>query len=167
MHVAAQLGTDLAGAGWAVVSTGALGIDTAALRGALAGGGAAVAVLAAGIDQPHPHANSDLFDQVIRDGVLLSPWPPGTTPLRARHTATAALVATLTAGTVLVEAAADSRALNIVHHAIWRDRPTMVVPGPVTSALSNGNHRALREHPQARLVRDAADVIAELADTPA
>jgi len=115
----------------------------------------------------HPHANSDLFDQVIRDGMLLSPWPPGTTPLRARYTATAALVATLTAGTVLVEAAADSRALNIVHHAICRDRPTMVVPGPVTSALSNGNHRALREHPQARLVRDAADVIAELADTPA
>nr|BFE56398.1 hypothetical protein GCM10020063_009240 [Dactylosporangium thailandense] len=167
MHVAAQLGTDLAGTGWTVVSTGAFGIDAAALRGALTGDGTPVAVLPGGVDQPHPHANRDLFDQITRRGMLLSPWPPGTTPQRARYTATAALVAALTAGTVLVEASTRSRALTIVQHAIERDRPTMVVPGPVTSAVSDGAHQTLRAFPQARLVRGSTDVLADLATPPA
>ncbi|MGI5243344.1 DNA-processing protein DprA [Dactylosporangium sp. CA-139066] len=167
MHVAEQLGTGLADAGWTIVSTGGFGIDTAALRGALAGDGIPVAVLAAGVDQPRPYANRDLFDHIAQRGMLLSLWPPGTTPQRARYTATAALVATLTTATVLVEASARSRALTIVQHAIERDRPTMVVPGPVTSAVSDGAHHTLRTYPQTRLVRGSTDVLAELAEPPA
>jgi DNA processing protein len=68
-----QLGYDLAGAGWTIVSTGGFGIDTAALRGALTGGGTTAAVLPVGVDRPYPHANTNLFEQVARHGVLVSP----------------------------------------------------------------------------------------------
>lgn len=165
-HVAEQLGYDLAAAGWTIVSTGGFGIDTAVLRGALSGGGTAAVILPAGVDRPHPHANTDLFEQVARHGMLVSPWPPGTTPTRNRFTATAALVAAITAGTVLVEAAVRSRALTTVTQAIGLGRPAMVVPGPVTSALSAGTHQTLREHPQARLVRGSTDVLADLTASP-
>ncbi|WP_432830804.1 DNA-processing protein DprA [Dactylosporangium sp. CA-092794] len=166
MHVAGQLGADLAGAGWSVVSTGGLGVDAAALRGALAAGGTAVAVLPSGVDRPHPHANTDLLEQVAREGMLVSPWPPATRLTRARYIATAALVAALTAGTVLVEAGGRSRALTVVRHAIELGRPTMVVPGPVTSVLSDGAHQTLRAHSQARLVRGSTDVLADLTTPP-
>jgi DNA processing protein len=72
-------------------------------------------------------------------------------------------VAALTRGTVLVEASTRSTALRVLDQAITLGRPAMVVPGPLTSALSAGPHRALREHRQVRLVRGAADVIADLA----
>jgi len=163
MHVAQQLGYDLAGAGWTVVSTGGYGVDTAVLRGALAGGGTTVVVSPAGIGRAHPHANTDLFGQVTRHGMLVSPWPPGSTPTLHRFAATAVLAATITAGTVLVEASIRSRALSTIRQAVRLGRPAMVVPGPVTSALSAGAHQALRDHPQARLVRGGTDVLAELA----
>jgi DNA processing protein len=161
-HVAEQLGYDLADASWTVVSTGAYGVDGAALRGALAGGATVVAVLPAGVDRPYPSGNAGLFDRIASSGLLVSPWPPGSAPTRDRFTATARLVAALTRGTVLVEASTRSTALRVLDQAINLGRPAMVVPGPVTSALSAGAHQALRTHRQARLVRGAADVIAEL-----
>jgi DNA processing protein len=72
------------------------------------------------------------------------------------------LIAAATCGAVLVEAAARSTARATLHHARLLHRPAMVVPGPVTSAMSVGCHAELREHPQTRLVRNCADVIAEL-----
>jgi DNA processing protein len=161
MHVAKQLGHDLAAAGWTVAATSGYGV-AAALRGLLAAGGTAVAVLPAGIDRPYPAGNADLLDQVAAHGLLVSPWPPGIHPTRDRIAATGRLLITLTAGTVLVEAAKRSGALGVLAHAITLGRPAMVVPGPVTSAVSAGAHHALREHRRARLVRDAADVLADL-----
>ena len=63
-HVAADLAYGLAGRGWTVVTTGAFGIDAAALRGALAAGGIAVAVLSSGLHRPYPSAHTQLFDRV-------------------------------------------------------------------------------------------------------
>ncbi len=162
--VAEQLGFDLASAGWTVVGTGAYGINAAGLRGALTGDGAAMAVLPAGVDRPYPLGNANLFDQIAARGLLVSPWPPGTEPTRERFTSTGRLLAALTGGTVLVEAGQRSGALVVLDQAMRMGRPAMVVPGPVTSALSVGAHRALRDHRQARLVRDAADVITELGE---
>ena len=162
LHVAGQLGHDLAAAGWTVAATGGYGVAAAALRGALAAGGAPMVVLPAGIDRPYPSGNADLLDRVAAHGLLVSPWPPGTHPTRDRIAASGRLLATLAAGTVLVEAAKRSSALGVLAHTITLGRPAMVVPGPVTSAVSAGAHQALREHPQARLVRDAADVLADL-----
>jgi DNA processing protein len=162
-QVAEQLGYDLAAAGWTVLSTGAYGIDGAGLRGALTGGGPVAAVLPAGVDRPYPSGNADLFDRIAGNGVLVSPWPPGTTPTRAQFAATSRLVAALARGTVLVEATLRSTSLHALDQALRLGRPAMVIPGPVTSTLSTGPHQALRARRQARLVRGAADVIAELA----
>jgi DNA processing protein len=107
-----------------------------------------------------------LFEQIAERGVLVSPWPPGTAPIQARFPARNRLIAAATRGAVLVEAGARSTARATLHHARLLHRPAMVVPGPVTSALSVGCHAELREHPQTRLVRDTADVIAELATLP-
>jgi DNA processing protein len=161
-HVAEQLGYDLATAGWTVVSTGAYGVEGAAARGALSGGGTVVAVPPAGVDRPYPSGHATLFDQIATRGLLVSPWPPGTTPTRTQFPVTSRLVATMAAGTVLVEATTRSTSLHALDQALTLGRPAMVVPGPVTSALSAGPLQALRTHRQIRLVRGTADVITEI-----
>ncbi|MFY1673972.1 DNA-processing protein DprA [Plantactinospora sp. WMMB334] len=161
-YVAAQIGHDLTGAGWTVVTTGGFGVDSAAIRGTLAGGGTPVVVLPGGLDCLHPAGNSTLFDRVAQSGLLVSGWPPGALPNRTRPAANADLIARLTHGTVVVEATPTSRALRPLHRAIDLGRPAMLVPGPVTSSLSAGCHDALRRRPQARLVTSAADIVAEL-----
>ncbi len=161
-YVATELGRELANRGWTVLASGALGVDAAAHRGALAVGGPTVALLPGGVDRPYPASHANLFHQVANEGLLVSAWPPGTTPTRSRFTTNQRLLAALAAGTVVVEATPRSGALHALRAAITLGRPAMVVPGPVTSALSVGCHQALRQHPQARLVTGIHDVLAEL-----
>ncbi len=162
-HIAEQLGYDLATAGWTTVSTGAYGVDGAVLRGAMAGGGTVVAVLPGGVDRPYPAGHAALLDQVAAHGLLVSPWQPGTTPARTQFPATSQLVGTLARGTVLVEATTRSNSLRALDQALALNRPAMAVPGPLTSSMSTGPHQALRTQPRVRLVRNVADVLAELA----
>jgi DNA processing protein len=144
------------------VNSGGFGIDGAAQRGALSDHGLGVAALPCGLDRPHPAGHESLFERIAESGLLVSMWPPGSTPARDRAVANRALLATLGCGTVVVEAAAISGALSTLRHTVAAGRPAMVVPGPITSALSAGCHRALRDIPQVRLVTGAVDVIAEL-----
>jgi DNA processing protein len=162
-HVAADLAGQLATRRWTVVSSGALGIDGAALQAALLAKGEAVAVLPHGLDQVYPVAHRTLFERLADDGLLLSAWPPGARPTRERMRANQTLLATLTAGTVVVEATVRSRALQIIRQAADRGRVGMVVPGPVTSAMSVGCHDLLRTEPRIRPVTGVADVVADLA----
>ncbi|GIH16121.1 DNA-processing protein DprA [Rugosimonospora africana] len=161
--VGTDLGYSLATAGATIATRGAYGIDTAVLRGALAVSDArTVVITACGLDRPHPAGNTALLDQVTTNGSLVSAYPPGVRPSRDRMTATGQLLATLTRGIVVVEAAPHSRTLTTLEHALSLGRLAMVVPGPVTSTLSAGVHEALRRHPQLRVVRDAADVLHDL-----
>lgn len=162
LHVATEIGYGLAERDWTVVSGGAFGIDAAAHRGALTAGGLTVAVLACGIDRPYPVGNTALFDRIIEDGLLISEWLPGADPLRPRFLIRNRVIAAATAGTVLVEAAARSGATQTLHRALALGRPAMVVPGPVTSAMSVGAHDALREHPEARLVTGVPHILEEV-----
>ena len=162
VHVAADLGGDLASLGWTVVSTGGYGIDGAAHRGALTTHAHVVAVLSGGIDRPHPAGNLALFDRVAGRGLLVSQWPPGTAPNRDRISTTQRLIAAITRGTVVVEASTRSGALTTVRHAIELGRVVMAVPGPVTSVMSAGCHQLLRECRQVRLVTGSRDVLHEL-----
>lgn len=173
MHVASELATDLAARGWAVVSGGAYGIDAAAHRGALASGGVTIAALAFGADVAYPRGHVSLFARLRDDGgVLVSEFPPGTTPTKPRFLLRNRIIAALTRGTVVVEAAHRSGALNTAAAARRLGRPVMVVPGPVTSAQSAGCHRLARGDDPARIVTDASEVIeevgliGELADRP-
>ncbi len=143
-HVASDLAYGLAERGWSVVSGGAFGIDSAAHRGALAATGTTVAVLACGVDRAYPRAHRLLFDRVAESGLLLSEWPLGADPHRHRFLVRNRVIAALTGGTVLVEANLRSGARQTVRRARQLGRMVMVVPGPVTSALSAGAHEELR-----------------------
>lgn len=143
--VAVDLGSALADAGAVVVSGGALGIDAAAHRGALVAGGHTVAVLACGIDVAYPRAHTDLLDRIAADGLLVSELPPGSTPTRHGFLIRNRLVAALSSATVVVEAALRSGALNTASWAQALLRIVAAVPGPVTSPLSAGCHRLVRE----------------------
>ncbi|WP_328468817.1 DNA-protecting protein DprA [Actinoplanes sp. NBC_00393] len=160
--IASDLGQGMATAGWTVGTTSSFGIPAAVMRGTLAVGGRAVVVLPGGIDRPHPASLQGRLSQVTRDGLLVTAYPPGTEPSRERAVAAGRLLAGMTSGTVLVEAGLRSSSIAVIEEAIRRGRRAMIVPGPVTSALSAGTHQALRDHPQARLVRDSADILAEL-----
>jgi len=173
-HVAAELAADLGARGWTTVSGAATGIDAAAHRGALAAGRATVAVLACGVDRAYPAGHAALLERVVEDGLVISEWPPGSAPLGHRFLVRNRLIAALSRGTVVVEAAARSGSLATANRARELGRPVMGVPGPVTSALSVGVHQLLRGTPPARLVSSAAEVLEEvgrlgtdLADAPA
>jgi DNA processing protein len=158
VRVATDLGADLATAGWTVVSGAAYGIDAAAHRGALAVGGTTVAVLACGVDTAYPTGNADLLGRIGEAGMVVSELPPGRRPSRIRFLARNRLIAVMTRGTVVVEAAVRSGALNTAGWAHDIGRDILAVPGPVTSAMSAGCHDLVRKG-AATLVTDAREVI--------
>lgn len=158
LWVARDWAADLADRGVTIVSGAALGIDGAAHRGALAVGGATVAVLACGIDRAYPPTHASLLDHVARRGLVLTEYPPGATPARHRFLVRNRLIAALTAGTLVVEAAARSGAMRTALVAGGLGRAVMVVPGPVTSALSLGCHELARR-PEVTVAGRAAHVL--------
>lgn len=157
-HVAGELAYALADRRWTVVSGGAYGIDGAGHRAALAAGGATVAVLASGVDRPYPLGHHALFDRIAADGLLLSEWPPGCAPQRLRFLVRNRVIAALSRGTVVVEAAARSGARMTARRATDLCRPLMAVPGPITSAMSVGAHQLIRTG-GAMLVSSAAEIL--------
>jgi DNA processing protein len=158
-HVSADLAHGLAARRWTVVSGGALGIDGAAHRGALAAAGTTVAIVAGGLRNPYPLAHSGLFRRIARDGVLVSELPPDAAPQRHRFLVRNRLIAGLSSGTVLVEAGVRSGALSTGRQALRMGRAVMAVPGPVTSAESAGVHELLRGRPDVTLVTRTAEVV--------
>jgi DNA processing protein len=162
LSVAADLGVGLGERGWTVVSGLAFGIDAAAHRGALAAGGATIAVLACGVDVAYPRAHHSLYEQIIATGLAVSEHPPGAAPQRARFLVRNRLIAALSAGTVVVEAAPRSGARSTARHAGELFRQVMAVPGPVTSTLSAGCHQLLRDRPDTVLVTKTDEVIEQV-----
>lgn len=180
--VAEGIGGGLAEAGVNVVTGGAFGIDSAATQGAILGCGGSsaggrndwgsvmipglgrpVVVLASGVDVPYPSAHKPMLAKVAEVGAVVSPWRPGSTPTRDRFARRARTIAALSDAVTLVEAGLRSGALTTAREALTLERPVGVVPGPVTSATSDGCHAFLREHAQAHLVTGAPDVLEILA----
>ncbi|GAB2740267.1 DNA-processing protein DprA [Kitasatospora kifunensis] len=160
-HVATELAAALAERGWVVCSGAAYGIDAAAHRGALAVGGMTVAVLACGVDVRYPRGNSELIGRIAEQGQLVSELPPGEHPNRFRFVLRNRVLAAMTRGTVVVEAAVRSGALSTARRAQELNRHTMGVCGPVTSELSAGVHALIRGG-GATLVTDAAEVAEQI-----
>jgi DNA processing protein len=145
-HVAGELGLGVADRGWAVVSGAAYGIDGAAHRGAIASTVATtVAVLACGIDVAYPRGHFQLLDRIAAEGIVVSEHPPGCAPTRSRFLVRNRLIAALSVGTVVVEAALRSGSFTTARQAGELHRHLMAVPGPVTSAMSAGCHKLLRQ----------------------
>lgn len=157
IDVATELSDGAVGRGFTVVSGAAFGIDGAAHWAALRADGWTVAVLAGGIDRAYPRAHEDLLAQVRERGVVVSEVPLGSAPTKYRFIERNRMIATMTLGTVVVEAALRSGALRTARSAADHGRPVGVVPGPVTSPVSAGCHQALRDG-YATVVTDAAEV---------
>ena len=157
-EVAGDLGYAVADRGVTVVSGAAYGVDSAAHRGAIAAGAPTVAVLACGVDVSYPRGHASLLERMSETGLVISEVPPGSTPNRIRFLIRNRLIAAMSRGTVVVEAALRSGALNTARWANELMRPVMGVPGPVTSALSAGVHQLLREG-MAVPVTDADEVL--------
>ncbi|HVW81215.1 MAG TPA: DNA-processing protein DprA [Mycobacteriales bacterium] len=160
--VARTLAIGLAERGWTVVSGLALGIDAAAHRGALAAGGPTVGVMACGVDRPYPKAHRDLAVACAESGAVVSEHPLGSAPHRARFLVRNRLIAALSAGTVVVEAAPRSGARSTARHAGELFRHVMAVPGPVSSITSAGCHQLLRDRPDTVLVTKADEVLEQV-----
>ncbi len=161
-HMAAGIAAGLAERGWVVVSGGAYGVDGAAHRGALGAGGATVAVLACGVDRPYPRGHAELIGRIAEQGLVVGELPPGDHPTPSRFIQRNRVIAALTRGTVVVEAAYRSGALATARGAQELGRFTMGVPGPATSGLSAGVHELLRG--DGVLVTDAAEVVELVGD---
>jgi DNA processing protein len=157
-HVCTEMAAALAERGWAIVSGGAFGIDSCAHRGALAADGVTVAVLASGLSYGYPKGHFELFEAIAAQGVLVSEMPPDRRPTRPGFLVRNRVIAALSRGTVVVEAALRSGTFSTAARARDLCRPLMAVPGPVTSAMSAGCHEIIREW-GAVLVTGARDVL--------
>jgi DNA processing protein len=156
-EIAAEIGATCARTGMTVVSGAALGIDAYGHRGALAVEGPTVAVLSSGADRAYPLEHTGLIDRIAAEGAVVSEAVPGAAPTRMRFLARNRMIAAMARGTVVVEAAVRSGSLNTANWADRLNRHVMGVPGPVTSAQSEGVHRLLRTG--ATVVTRGADVL--------
>ena len=155
---AETLAADLAAAGLVVVSGLAYGIDAAAHRGALAGGGRTVAVLGSGLDRVYPRQHAALAAEIVDDGgAVVSEYPADRSPRKHQFPERNRLISGLGLGVVIVEATTKSGSLITARMAAEQGREVMAVPGPVTSPLSGGCHRLLKSG--AALIESADDVL--------
>lgn len=164
-EVAEYLGRELARAGVAVISGMARGVDSAAHRGALAGGGATVAVWGAGPDRVYPPEHRDLAEEIAARGCLLTEYPPGSPPFAHHFPERNRIIAGLSEVVVVVEADERSGALITARLALEEGREVMAVPGSVFSRLSAGPNGLLRAG--AAPVLSADDVLSALQLPPA
>ena len=152
----------LAMQGWCVISGLARGIDAAVHAGAMAAGTSCgtVAVLGTGIDLVYPAANRPLAESIQAQGAILSEMPLGTPPLRHHFPRRNRLVAGLSRGVLVVEAARQSGSLLTARLAAEYGREVFALPGSIHSPLSRGCHALIRDG--AKLVETAEDIVEEL-----
>ncbi|HTK37802.1 MAG TPA: DNA-processing protein DprA [Pyrinomonadaceae bacterium] len=156
-----MLARDLASRGICIVSGLARGIDTAAHRGAIAGGGRTIAVLGTGIDSIYPKENKKLVDEILASGgAVVSQFPLGTPPLKDNFPYRNRIISGLSLGVLIIEASERSGSLITARLAMEQNREVMAVPGNITSRNSFGTNYLIKSG--AKLVQQWQDVVAEL-----
>lgn len=157
-HFAAGLGRS----GYHIVSGLAYGIDSAAHRSVLAlrGPSQTIAVCGNGLDSVYPSAHRDLAKQIAKVGLLISEYPPGTGPKGFHFPRRNRIIAALSLGTVVIEAAQKSGSLITAYLSSHLGREVFVIPGPISSALYAGSHRLIQEG--AKLICGVEDILNEL-----
>jgi DNA processing protein len=156
-HLVAPLASQ---AGLVIVSGLAEGVDATAHAAALDAGGTTIAVLGTGIDRIYPRQHRQLFSRIVRHGVVISEFPPGTPPLKMNFPMRNRVISGLASGTVIVEATGKSGSLITARTALEQGRDVFAVPGSIFSPGSEGTHRLIQSG--AKLVHDANDILEEL-----
>ncbi|HYM21868.1 MAG TPA: DNA-processing protein DprA, partial [Vicinamibacterales bacterium] len=164
VSVAERLARDLARAGLVVVSGLARGVDSAAHRGALAGGGATIAVLGSGVDVIYPPEHEALAREIAQEGAVISELVAGTPPLPQFFPLRNRIISGLSRAVVVVEAGEKSGSLITARAALEQGRDVLAVPGNVLSGRNRGNHALLRDG--AKIVESADDILEELGMLP-
>jgi DNA processing protein len=157
---ARSFGAHLSQQGWTIVSGLAFGIDGAAHEGGLSGPGSTVAVVGTGLDRVNPARHRDLAHRIATAGVLVSEYAPGTPPLPQNFPMRNRIIAGLSRGTLVVEAALQSGSLITARQAAEYGREVFALPGSIHSPLSRGCHALIRQG--AKLVESADDILEEL-----
>jgi DNA processing protein len=150
----------LSQAGLTVVSGLALGVDGAAHEGALTGPGSTIAVVGTGLDRIYPSRHRNLTHRIAREGLLLSEFPIGTEPLAAHFPQRNRIIAGLSLGTLVVEAAVQSGSLITARMALEGGREVFAIPGSIHAPQSRGCHALIRQG--AKLVECGQDILEEL-----
>ncbi len=146
IDLAEAFGHLLATVGWVTVSGLARGIDTAAHRGTIAGGGVGLAVLGCGIDIVYPKSNTRILHDVLAlGGAVVSEYPGSTPPDRWRFPARNRLIAAMSSAVVVVESAMTGGSLITATLAAEIGRPVFAVPGDVDRVASVGTNRLIRD----------------------
>jgi DNA processing protein len=160
IRMAEKFARELAGHGVTIVSGMAAGIDAAAHRGAIAGGGRTIAVLGCGVDVVYPPQHADLMNEIIAHGCVMSQFPMGTKPSAGHFPYRNRIISGIAAGTVIVEAPLSSGALITARQAAEQGREVFAVPGNVGMENSRGPHALIREG--AKLIENVEDILVEL-----
>ena len=144
-RVASDFAAGIVDRAWSVISGGAIGIDSAAHHGALLAEGITFGILAGGVNRPYPLANERMFNEIRNKGLLISEVMPNVHPVPHRFLIRNRLIAALSKGTLVVEAAYRSGSLRTARDAAEIFRPVMAVPGPINVPTSEGCHRLIAE----------------------
>ena len=159
-ETARELSEYLCARGLAITSGLASGIDSAAHQGALAAQGITLAVLGSGVDVIYPRSNRSLSLEILRQGALISAFPLGTPPRRENFPQRNSIIAALSLGTLVVEAARRSGSLITAREAASCGREVFAIPGSIHSPLSRGCHELIRQG--AKLTETVHDILSEL-----
>lgn len=160
LQVGTRIAAELAQRSIVVVSGLARGVDSAAHRGCLDGGGTTIAVLGCGLDRVYPPEHAELASQISRDGLLVAELAPGAAPLPEHFPLRNRIISGLSLATVVVEASERSGSLITARCALEQGREVMAVPGSVLSGRNRGSHALLKDG--ARIVESAGDILEEL-----
>ena len=158
MGIATEFAAGMSSQGWVVVSGGAVGIDACAHRGALSVSGSTVVVLGSGVSALYPSTHLKLFREIQENGLLISEVLPQTKASSPRFLIRNRLIAALSQGTLVVEAAVRSGSLRTARDASEILRLVMAIPGEITSSTSDGCHRLIADH-TAELVTSIDDLM--------
>ena len=146
--------------GLAVTSGMALGVDGAAHKGALEGGGATIAVVGTGADVIYPARHRGLSTEILGRGVIVSELPLGTQPHPSNFPRRNRIISALSLGVLVVEASPKSGSLITAHYALDQGREVYAIPGSIHNPMARGCHQLLKQG--AKLVESAEDIFEEL-----